>query len=284
MKSLYYNTPDKAIAVNFKVGSATIARAVIRDHQLDTESLLTTPHGGGSGTAYPEGKSADDMRWHGFVDKCEAFDKPTTLLLVRDPLEKFRSACAEDGITDVDAHLDWLEANPHSGQRVHFWPQSRLLQGNTVKLYKFPEQIDDLATEAGLTLPLPNIAGSNPPKPTLTAEQTVRVEALYAGDITLYNSITEAGMLTAPTANPVVEVVIPSSISPRQLRLALSESGDRDAVEALVASQGQDVQDSYEFAESFQQSDPILQAMAAILEWDQAKVDSIFILAGTKPK
>ena len=92
-----------------------------------------------------------------------------------------------------------------AGDKVnnHFWPTSRLLVDGC-KLYRFESDLDDVATELGLTLPLPNITGTGTgTKPDLTPEQLARVEAIYADDIALFNSITEAGQVYVSPPQPL---------------------------------------------------------------------------------
>lgn len=200
MNTIFYNANGKAVAVNYKVATSTLARAIIRDFNLELDSLLTTPHGDGTGTAYPEGKDSYTTLLHRYVSKIK---NPTeALLLVRDPVEKFRSACSMSQIGDggrmtVDEMLTNLESEGFN-EDVHFFPQSRFLTSGvkTLKLYKLTD-IDALAIEAGLTLPLPTVNKQGTvvefPKPDLTPEQTARVEAFYSEDIALFDSITEAG-------------------------------------------------------------------------------------------
>ena len=140
-----------------------------------------------------------------------------------------------------DPRLD-LETNSFT-RDPHFWLQSRLLEGNLIKLYRFPSDLDALATEAGLSLPLPNIDGDNDPgaKPVLSQAQVARVQAIYADDIALYESIAEAGQEFDPAAPPVPEPV-PSPITAWQAKAGLAmtpyaEGGTLlDAAEAALAA------------------------------------------------
>lgn len=138
------------------------------------------------------------------------------LIPVRDAVERFRSACSQSRIDDVDALLTQLETgggdfgvnNIPAIESYHFRPQSDYLYpDSTVKLYKFPEHFDALGAEAGLTTPMPVVNdgdSQNPPKPDLTAEQEARVQAIYADDITLFDSIAGAGQeLVVPPAPPI---------------------------------------------------------------------------------
>ena len=63
-------------------------------------------------------------------------------------------------------------------------------------MYKFPEHLNEAATEIGFSLPLPVVNAAVRPKPTLTQAQTEAVEQYYSEDIALFNSITVAGIVT----------------------------------------------------------------------------------------
>jgi hypothetical protein len=289
MRNIYYNTPNAAVAANYKSGSATLARAVILAYQPETEAMLNNTSGDGNGLAYPPGKSAANTRWHGLVATCDASDKPATLIPVRDPIEKFRSACAEDNITDVDAHLDWLEENPDIPRLAHFWPQSRLIAGNLVKLYRFPADLDALATEAGLALPLPNIAGDNQPKPTLSPTQLVRVQAIYADDITLFESIAAAGQEFIPPTPPPAPIHIPHTMTAWQAQAALKLTPFAGggvlypavlaALDAMPAGPQKIVAvAAFEKDARFVRDSPTIGGIAAALNLTDADIDALFIL------
>lgn len=84
----------------------------------------------------------------------------------------------------------------------------------------------------------------------------------------------------APPKPPVV-VPVPQSVSPRQIRQALSRAGLRASVEAAVAAGDQDTKDWYEFATAFERSNPHILAMAQALGVTDAQLDGLFISAGT---
>lgn len=290
MKTSYFDTPNAAVAVNFKVGSATLARAIIAAHHPDIDSVLTTPHGNGNGTAYPEGQSVDSIQAHGLCPQLDdPKDRPVTLLAVRDPVEKFRSACAESKVADVDANLADLETEGFT-RDPHFWPQSRLLEGNSIKLYRFPTDLDALAVDAGLTLPLPNIDGGNDPgtKPTLTGEQLARVEAIYADDIALYESITEAGQIYTPPSEPEP---VPSPITAWQAKAALAMTPHSEAGTMLVAAEaalaaipdGAEkivVLSAWNNNAKFERTSPTILSFGAVLGMTSDDLDNLFRLGG----
>jgi hypothetical protein len=98
-------------------------------------------------------------------------------LIVRNPIERFRSMCAHVPGRPIDEHL----ANPVYGP---------LPQGNFVRYFRFEDQLDDAAAWLGLPTPLPQEdATSEADKPTLTAEQEARVREIYADDIALWESL-----------------------------------------------------------------------------------------------
>lgn len=204
----YIKTPSLAIAEIGKGGSSAIGQAVL--HTFLPEKV---PVWGGADPMNTPSSWGRDR-----VTRTETPDG-IVLVPVREPVERFRSACAQTRITDVDDLLTKIENQAHLGtsyviergitwdKHFHFRPTVDYTVDLTVKLYKFPEQIDELAAEAGLPVPLPTVNDSNsnnPPKPDLTASQLARVEAIYADDIALYNSITTAGQefvgaVTPPT-------------------------------------------------------------------------------------
>jgi hypothetical protein len=286
MKSTYLDTPQAALALNFKVGSASLARAVIAAHHPELNAKLSD----GTSVHYPAGKSAENTRWHGLCPKVNPSERPVVLLPVRDPIEKFRSACAESNVSDVDAKLTTLEAYQEAdwGKDVHFWPQSRLLFGTT-KLYAFPDHLNTLATDAGLSLPLPDIDGEHGrSKPDLTSEQVARVSVIYADDIALFESITEAGKVHTTPEPPPEPLPVPESITAWQAQAALKLTplGDGTLYDAVVAAlaalpDGPEkvvAQTAFEKDAKFVRSSPTIAAIASALGLTSEQVDDLFRL------
>jgi hypothetical protein len=104
--------------------------------------------------------------------------------LVRDPVERFRSACARQGVS-VEDGLAALNSD------VHFWPlESMGLLSAGVTHFSFPDQIDDCADWLGLETPVPQLnAEPEENKPTLTQEQEAAVRAAYSADVALWESL-----------------------------------------------------------------------------------------------
>ena len=142
--------------------------------------------------AIPEDDRTPGGEWHPINATSQTIgsplqeDEPADGLccLVRDPVERFRSACARRKTT-VDEGLQLLQGD------VHFWPLSDMgLLADGVKHFKFPEQIDACAEWLGLPTPIPQLnAEAEDGKPLLTPEQEARVRELYAADISLWESL-----------------------------------------------------------------------------------------------
>lgn len=199
MTPKYYNLNGIHIAMIGKSGNSAIGKAII---------LAIKPN-------YTVRSASDDQN---IVDKVNnsagvwqsapKTDNPTNPIIpVRDPVERFRSACAQDGVVDVDALLDKLEAGDRPSGTFHYKPTSDYLVAGCA-LYKFPEHIADIAAALGLSeIPSVNDSESNNiPKPTLTATQLARVEAIYAADSSLRESVLASGQrYTAPSVESTAE-------------------------------------------------------------------------------
>jgi hypothetical protein len=222
-QNIYFRVgPSLGIAFNRKVGSSAIAKAL-----YDADPALHTR------IAFPkDGRGADRPGWQGIVPKV---DSPTTvLLLVREPVARFVSAMQQIGRMDVDAVLDAIAGG--DWVNPHLLPQHQLAI-NTTKLFKFPEHLEELAAEAGLAWPLPTINEARGVKPILTSEQEARIRALYAEDIALYESITEAGQELVP-----VQPFAPALPDYRELRRVAYAAEGADA-EALTVALWEDVEE-----------------------------------------
>jgi hypothetical protein len=88
-------------------------------------------------------------------------------------------------------------------------------------------------------------------------------------------------------AQGVVENVLtledlpPPSVSPWQIRKALTATGLRQAVEDFVASQDQDVQDAWQYASSFEFDNPFWEAGMAALGKTHDDLVALFRLAAS---
>ena len=74
---------------------------------------------------------------------------------------------------------------------------------------------------------------------------------------------------------------IPASVSPRQIRQALTAASLRASVEAAVAAADQDTKDWWEFATAFERQHPMVIAMATGLGVTARQLDDLWTLAGS---
>lgn len=88
----------------------------------------------------------------------------------------------------------------------------------------------------------------------------------------------DGAVVIAPLPAPEV----PVSISPRQIRQALSKFGFRQQVESAIASSSdQDLKDWWEFASDFQRSHPEVLAMGQQMGFTPEQMDQLWIYGAT---
>lgn len=75
--------------------------------------------------------------------------------------------------------------------------------------------------------------------------------------------------------------VIPTSVTPRQARIALLGAGLLPQVEAAVASVGGATQITWDYATQITRDDPLIQTLGTVLKLSSAQIDALFQLAST---
>ena len=98
----------------------------------------------------------NQTRWHpvyslaGYCIDMSTSGVPNPLaVMVRNPVERFRSACARQNKT-VEEGLGLLESD------VHFWPLKDMgLIADGIVYFRFPDQINDCSLWLGLPVPVP---------------------------------------------------------------------------------------------------------------------------------
>ena len=73
--------------------------------------------------------------------------------------------------------------------------------------------------------------------------------------------------------------VVASSVTPRQIRLALTQTGLRTTVENAVKAGSQDLKDWWEYALEVERNHPLIVSMAAQLGVTEQQLDGLFTLA-----
>ena len=101
----YFDTPNYSVALNAKVASSSMARAIISQFQPRADWLIRTAE-------FPPGVTADDRQWHFAARGSHTPSKPV-VLLVREPVARFVTACQQVRIHqgDVDAAIASLANN-----------------------------------------------------------------------------------------------------------------------------------------------------------------------------
>jgi len=219
----YFDTPNYSVALNAKVASSSLARAIVAQFQPQVDFLIRTAD-------FPPGVTANDRQWHGAVRGSKTPSKPV-VLLVREPVSRFITACQQVRIhqAEVDSAISslvndsifvrtkppnmtdekWAEVCARRRQadqkrlrnrsqtgdtislrsNVHFFHQHDYIVGATT-CFRFPRDIAAAAAFIGITAPLPESNKAKRLKPTLTPKQEAAVRDYYAADVSLFDSIT----------------------------------------------------------------------------------------------
>ena len=95
-----------------------------------------------------------------------------------------------------------------------------------------------------------------------------------------YNAWVMAG--NQPTIGMYIPPIeVPEEVTPRQIRLALTQIGMRASVEAAVAASNQEVKDTWEFSTVILRGNPLINSMGTALGKTKEDIDNLFILAAT---
>lgn len=121
----------------------------------------------------------------------------TVIIPVRDPVERFRSACAQDSRT-AEEQLALVEAGQFN---IHTRPVVNHIASPCV-LFKFPEHLAAIASTLGTSDIEPLNEAGEGAKPVLTAAELARVTTVYAQDIALFDSITAPALPFTPPPSP----------------------------------------------------------------------------------
>jgi hypothetical protein len=89
----------------------------------------------------------------------------------------------------------------------------------------------------------------------------------------------EGGWLVEVNEAPPVQ---PTTVSPRQIRQALTATGMRTQVETAVASGDQDLKDWWEFATAVEENHPEVIGMATMLGLTDTQRHDLFVLAASR--
>lgn len=87
--------------------------------------------------------------------------------------------------------------------------------------------------------------------------------------------------LSAAELAAIRKARVPVSVSPRQIRQAMTRAKLRDSVENAVAASDQDTQDWYEFATEFRRDNEVVVAFGKALGVSDTQLDDLWLLAGS---
>lgn len=238
--------------------STSVAKALLEKYFPDN---LAMP------VSLPDGKT--EPTWQYLLPTmAESLQGHRVVGLLRDPVERFRSACArtnktpEQGLATYDKHFERVTDIISS--------QSEPVE---VEWFKLPEALDEFRIVVGLTsLPVLNDTEPNS-KPDLTPEQLATVRAYYAEDIKIYESPRKVwSSLTSS---------VPSTLTPRQFWLALYDAFgtlQSDVEELLGTNQAALIE--VRMASVILRDHPLVELVRQGLGKTPAEVDGVFIAGG----
>ena len=134
---------------------------------------------------YPFLAKIDNVTLHFKIPSIVDDNKSELLAVLRNPIDRFLSGCARKNWTVTQG----IEELKKDNVDLHIRPQSSFLsEDRSTKFFKFPDQIDELATYLGLPTPVPrkNISKS---KPIPNNEELIWLTEYYKKDFELFNSI-----------------------------------------------------------------------------------------------
>lgn len=206
----YFILPTCCIAFNAKVGSSTLACAIVNkfypeklkkvlDDYEEKWSKYSQSFKDSLPPAFQRMFQTDYKHsicfWQSVAERTNEPKLPI-LLAVREPLTRFTSTVAylkltvEDTLksleNDEEILLDDMMVKLRNN--THFLKQS-IYNTKGVRLYKFPDQLEQLCKDAGLDWPIEKINEGKFEKPVLTEEQIERVKKYYKEDFDLFNSL-----------------------------------------------------------------------------------------------
>lgn len=122
--------------------------------------------------------------------------------------------------------------------------------------------------------------------PEVDTSPTLGVHERYEGaTLTVVGDVVHVTRTVVPWSAEEIEAerkaAVPASVSPRQIRQALTRAGLRASVEVAVAAGDQDTKDWYEFATEFDRASPVVAALGVALSVSPTQLDDLWTLAGS---
>lgn len=99
--------------------------------------------------------------------------------------------------------------------------------------------------------------------------------------VELYATQEERDAAIAADIEAKRKAAVPASVSPRQIRQALTQAGMRQLIEQSIAGGDQNAKDWYEYATAFERNNPLVLGMAQALSITERQLDDLWTLAGS---
>lgn len=224
---VFFNFNGRHVAIIGKSGSSAIAQAIVFASRPGFKVVSA------SGDQDKVTRLMERPGWQSLAPKTKEPVNPA--ILVRDPVERFRSACAQDRVS-AEEQLKKVEAGEFS---FHTRPVADYLITDSL-LFRFPDHLNEVAAHLGVSeIPKVNDGEkNNGKKPKLTKSELARVREVYRRDIELFESIKEPGTEWKAQHEAESPALLPSfSASAHGLRIAWIRLG-RSLEEIVKAIDG----------------------------------------------
>jgi hypothetical protein len=189
----YFICGEKLLAFNPKCATSTFSWAILRQYYPGIVDDLNNK------TQWANDGKTENQMLHRWVPKKFNSNQKQVAQIVRDPVDRFRSAVAFMNLVGrkcgtIEEIIDDLINETHALDSIqgtiaanfHFRMQSRFRGDIT---YFRMDQLQECADFLGIKVPLTRINESTNEKPVLTPEQEDIIRDFYADDVKLWESI-----------------------------------------------------------------------------------------------
>lgn len=187
------------------------------------------------------------------------------VILLRNPVERFRSACSRTGKT-VEQGLSLIDKDPHFTPLGQWF---RMLPRTSFTPFRFETEFDKCTQYIGIGIVAQENIGDK--KPTLTAKQLASVQEAYADDIKFYEQAfaVEEQHIYTPTEVPLWA-----------FRQVLIEDGMLDPILEKIKDNAVLI-NFLEYGNYVTRSSPSLTTIANQFNKSSAEIDELFRRAST---
>jgi hypothetical protein len=285
MNNVLHVTDEISYFATPRAGSTAITGAILAKYDPEAKAMADN-------AVAPEGRRGMPQS---VAKRVTDVSGKVVVMPVRNPVDRFASAfairhllpIALRSVQTVDEMIDLVESLPPEQVNPHFRSQHLFLsyEPKEMRLYRFPGHLAEMCEALGLdeTVSPDHVSEE---KPNLSPEQLARVQAIYADDIALFNSITEPGQVHTVPEPPPEPSPVPESLANWRVKAVLDMQGLTTTVDAAIAA----LPDSPEKivisrawngnGDVFRHS-PTVTSFMSILSLTDAQVDDMFRLAAT---